>query len=230
MRKWASVIPVAVSFGLSAAVFQRLPASSLVDVSPLLPIALPPGEPAPRSVAFLLPAVALGVWLLFRKLATVRTGRPPLPSWWLNEETGARAVQRFEPTYNTISFAITSLIALMHAGLIAGMLGSPEWVFQALTALLGLCLIAVGNVIPRTKPNWIVGLRTKRTLGDPAVWFRTHRILGMLMMVTGSIVVIMSLIAPAYTLIAAVGLLLASFPIAYVAGVRPASASPRIVA
>src|SRR5687768_13534430 len=104
MRKWTSVIPVAASFGLTAAVFGRLPAAARVDISALLPVALPSGEPVPRSAAALLfPAVALGVWLLFTTLAKIKKGGPPLPGWWLNEETGARAVQRFEPTYNTIS-------------------------------------------------------------------------------------------------------------------------------
>ncbi|MBA3342867.1 MAG: SdpI family protein [Gemmatimonadaceae bacterium] len=221
MRKWTGVIPVVASFALSAAVFARLPATARPVLSPILPLAFPPGEPMPRSfIALLLPTLGLAVWILLTTLSKVRTGRPPLPSWWLNEETGAASVQRFEPTYGTISFGVTALIAIMHAGLLAGVLHSPGWIFQVLTAAVGFGMIAIGNVMPRTKPNWIVGLRTKRTLGDPVVWLRTHRLLGALMILAGSIVVITSIVAPRYALVIAVGLLIISFPISHFAGAR----------
>lgn len=221
MRRWTAAIPVVASFVLSAGVFAKLPASARPDLSPLLPFALPPGEPMPRLVvAFLVPIVGLAVWLLLTTLSKVRKGGPPLPSWWLNEETGASSIRRFEPTYGTISFGITALLALMHIGLLAGVLDWPDWTYQVLTATVGLGMIAIGNVMPRTKPNWIAGLRTKRTLGDPVVWLRTHRLLGALMIVAGTIVVIASIIAPRYALIFALGLLIVSFPIAQFAGAR----------
>ena len=219
MRKWAAVIPVAVSFGLSAALFDELPLAGRPDFSPLLPIDLPEGGPVPRlAAALLLPSIALAVWLLFAGLAKVRSGKPPLPAWWLNEETGSKSIGRFEPTYATIVFSVTGFIALAHIGLLAGVLGWPGWGFQVLTATLGLGIAAVGNVIPRTRPNWIVGVRTKRALADPVVWSRTHRVLGVSWIVAGIVTVVASVIAPGYALVTAFALLLVAMPIAHFAG------------
>ena len=221
MRKWTAAIPIAVSAGLSAAVFDELSHAGRPDFSPLLPIELPPMGPVPRlAAALLLPAVALGVWLLFASLAKVRSGRAPMPTWWLNEETGAKSISRFEPTYATIVFSVTAFAALAHVALLAGVLGWPDWIFQVLTACLGLGIATVGNVIPRTRPNWIAGLRTKRTLADPVVWSRTHRFLGASLIVVGIVVVAASIFAPRFALVTAAGLMLLSFPIAYFAGGR----------
>jgi hypothetical protein len=216
MRKWNAAIPVVASFALSAAVFQRLPRLAHPDFSALVPMKLPPFGPLGRlEAALLLPMVALAVWTLLTYLAKVRSAKPPLPQWLLNENTGAKSIGRFEPTYETIIFGVTALLFLIHAGLIAAMLSLPAWIFQVLTASIGLGMIAIGNVLPRTRPNWIAGVRTKQTLSDPAVWARTHRLAGLLMMIAGSVVIAASIFAPEYAVIAAIVLPLVAFPIAH---------------
>ena len=216
MRKWTAAIPVVASFALSAAVYGKLPRIANPDFSALVPMNLPPSGPLGRlASALLLPTVALAVWLLLTSLAKVRSAKPPLPQWLLNENTGAKSIGRFEPTYETIIFGVTALLFLMHAGLIAAMLSLPAWIFQALTASIGLGMIAIGNVLPRTKPNWIAGVRTKQTLSDPAVWARTHRLAGLLMMIAGSVVIAASIFAPQYAVIVAIVLPLVAFPIAH---------------
>lgn len=221
MRRSITAIPVVAAFAFSAAVFSRLPVSSHPDFSAALPIEFAQGEPLSRvAAALLLPTVALLVWALLTALAKVERGRKPLPGWWLNEQTGAVAVRRFEPTYATLTFAVVSLVVLMHVALLGSLLGWPAWSYRIFTALLGFGLIAAGNVMPRTRPNWIVGLRTKRTLSDPAVWLRTHRLLGALMVFSGSVVILASVVAPRHALASAVVLLLVSFVVAQVAGTR----------
>src|SRR5687767_14664950 len=197
MRKWTPALPIAGSFALSAAIFSRLPNVGHPDFSPLIPVSFPSGDGMPRlAVALLIPTVALGVWILFTALSKVGGPRKPLPEWWLNEETGSESVDRFAPTYATITFAIASLFTLMHIALIASLLQSPPWIYQILTAILGVGFIAAGNIMPRTRPNWIVGIRTKRTLTDRAAWHRTHRVLGALMMGLGIVVVVASIVVP----------------------------------
>ena len=221
MRKWTPAIPIVGSYALSAAIFSRLPDVGHPDFSPLIPVAIPSGEGIPRlAVALLIPTIAAGVWLLFAALAKVGGPQKPLPEWWLNEETGSESVERFAPTYATITFAVASLLALMHVALVAGVLQWPPWTYRILTAILGLGFIAAGNVMPRTRPNWIVGLRTKRTLTDRAAWQRTHRVLGALMMVLGAVVVAASLVAPRYALAVAVLALLPLFIAAHAFGTR----------
>lgn len=221
MRKWTPAIPIIGSYAISAAIFSRLPALGHPDLSPLFPISLPSGEGVPRiAAALLLPTIALGVWVLLTALSKVGGPRKPLPEWWLNEETGSESVDRFAPTYATMTFAIASLIALMHIALIASLLQSPPWIYQILTAILGVGFIAAGNVMPRTRPNWIVGLRTKRTLTDRAAWHRTHRVLGALMMGLGIVIVVASIVVPRYALFVAVLGLLPSFIVAHIVGTR----------
>ena len=215
MRKWTSALPVVASFALSAAVFSRMPMAARPDFSAVVPLDLPPSGPVGRvEAALLFPMVALVVWLLLTRLAKVRAGRAPLPEWLLNENTDARSVRRFEPTYETITFGITALVLILHAGFLAGMLGLPPWSFQILTGFVGLGMMAIGNVMPRTRPNWIAGVRTRRTLSDPVVWAKTHRLAGILMMVAGSIVIATSIVAPAYALVAAIVLPLISLAVA----------------
>ena len=221
MRKWTPALPIAGSFALSAAIFSRLPNVGHPDFSPLIPVSFPSGDGMPRlAVALLIPTVALGVWILFTALARVGGPRKPLPEWWLNEETGSESVQRFAPTYSTITFTVASLLALMHIALVASVLQWPLWTFKMLTVILGFGFIAAGNVMPRTRPNWIVGLRTRRTLSDRAAWQRTHRVLGALMIGLGAVVVIATILAPRYALSVALLGLLPSFIVAHAFGTR----------
>lgn len=223
MRRWTPSIPIVASYALSAAIFSRLPDVGHPDLSPLIPLRLPSGDGVSRwAVALLLPTIAFGVWVLLSALAKVGGPRKPLPEWWLNEETGSESLQRFAPTYATITFALASLFALMHIALVAGVLHWPLWTYKVLTAILGVGFIAAGNIMPRTRPNWIVGLRTKRTLTDRAAWQRTHRVLGALMMGLGAVVVVASIVAPRYALSVAVLGLLPSFIVAHAFGTRDA--------
>ena len=221
MRKWTSVIPIVGAYALSAAMFSRLPDVGHPDLSPLIPISLPGGEGLPRiAVALLIPTIGLVLWILLSALAKVGGPRRPLPEWWLNEQTGSESVERFAPTYATIVFAVTSLLALMHVALVAGVLHWPLWTYKILTAILGIGFIAAGNVMPRTRPNWIVGVRTKRTLTDRTAWQRTHRVLGALFMGLGTVVVLTSIVAPRYALAVAVLGLLPSLIVAHAFGTR----------
>jgi uncharacterized membrane protein len=49
---------------------------------------------------------------------------------------------------------------------------------RLVVVLLGLVFIAIGNLLPRTRPNVAVGLRTKRTLTSVQLWGQVHRVGG----------------------------------------------------
>jgi hypothetical protein len=223
MRKWTPVIPVSGAYLFSAFAYSRLPESVRPDFSSLLPVSSTDQDALPRAfVLLMLPTMALIVWILLNALSRVRSGARPLPEWWINENTGAAAVKRFEPTFGTIVFTVTTLLALMHFALLGSLLGWPSWSYKVMTAIIGFGLVAAGNVMPRTKPNWIVGMRTKRTLTHPDVWSSTHRLLGRLMIVSGILVVLTSIVdARAAALVAIVGWF-ASLIFAYLLGTRQA--------
>jgi len=219
MRKWNAVIPVAVAFGVSALAFSSLPERGVSNLSLLLPVDLPPSGTVSRvAAALLLPTVALGVWLLLESLASVRGPVERVPTWWLNEQTGASAIEKFEPTYGEITFAVTSLILLAHVAFVGSLLGWPAWSYRVITGVFGAGLVAAGNVMPKVRPNWIVGIRTKRTLSDRETWARTHRTLGALLVVSGVIVIVLSVIAPRYAIVVGALEILVSFIASQLAG------------
>ncbi len=45
--------------------------------------------------------------------------------------------------------------------------------------------IAIGNVLPKARPNWFVGVRTPWTLSSDYSWDRTHRLSGWLFVLIG---------------------------------------------
>ena len=225
MRKWTAVIPVAAAYAFSAAAYSSLPESGTPNLSMLLPVDVPAGGPVSRlAAALLLPTVALAVWVLLDRLAAVRGSVKHLPSWWLNEQTGSAAIERFQPTYSSIAFAVTSLIALAHMAFLGSLLGWPAWTYGAITGVIGLGFVAAGNVMPRVRPNWIVGLRTRKTLSDSQAWSRTHRVLGILMIGVGIVVIVLSVVSPRYALVTGLAALLPAFLVAHALGTRKPSA------
>lgn len=218
MRKWLAGLPVVAGYAVSAAVFSRLPRTVSLDLPPFTSA----GAPVPRgAVAFVIPTVGLATWGLLLGLAKVRGPVKPLPEWWLNARTGAAATKRFEPTYHTIVFSVTALILLAHLGLISLALDWPGWTRSALTAILGSGYVGVGTLMPRVPPNWIVGLRTRANLSDPASWARVHRTLGTGLMALGVLVVLLSFVSATSAVIVALAGLLATFVLAQLIGRRP---------
>ena len=54
----------------------------------------------------------------------------------------------------------------------------------------------IGNVLPRVRPNWMVGVRTPWTLSSDRVWERTHRVGGYLMLALGLALLLSAAFAP----------------------------------
>ena len=53
------------------------------------------------------------------------------------------------------------------------------------TALIGLEFIILGNYMPKTRQNRVIGIRIPWTLADETNWNRTHRFAGKIMVVCG---------------------------------------------
>lgn len=85
-----------------------------------------------------------------------------------------RQLEQSAPLYRTGWTAGLALMALVEAAIAAPAFG------LALPAMLplagaGLALVAVGNVLPKSRPGFFVGIRTPWTLTDPENWIATHR-------------------------------------------------------
>jgi uncharacterized membrane protein len=55
-------------------------------------------------------------------------------------------------------------------------------------------LIVLGNVLPKSQPNRYGGIRLPSTLTDPLNWAATHRFTGLVMMMAGGLLVILTLL------------------------------------
>ena len=158
---------------------------------------------ARAQIAFSLPTAVLVIYLIFRSLwrhDRIRTGN------------GA-----FEATYDAIVFRSMLFVFAMNALLMLALtdvmdvVGTHTWGKRVVVAMLGLTLIAIGNLLPRTRPNIAFGLRTKRTLSNSQLWQQVHRVggyvtvgLGVAILIAG-IVVSNNLAAGLVPLFAAIG-------------------------
>ncbi len=136
----------------------------------------------PLVLAFLLPTAATATCLLLRQLAA----RDPL----------RRNYERFRDTYELVLDAAVAFVVGLHSILLATLLGGLPWIARAPSLLVGVLLILVGNVLPRVRPNLLVGIRTPWTLDHERAWARTHRVSGYALVAFGAIVLAFAAFAP----------------------------------
>ena len=214
MRKWMPAVLIVIAFAASALMWTRLPDVVELNLDALLPFGTTRGEPASRTFfALILPTTALGTWLLFFGL----TSRP---GFWLERKLFGRwvpesvlepaAIERFRPTFDLIVASVIAFIVAFHLLLLALAAGSASWVANAFAFTVGFGLALVGNVIPRVRPNPVMGVRTRATLNDPILWARVHRLFGKLMLASGVLVMLLAVFAVRYALVGLVGGLLVS--------------------
>ena len=137
-------------------------------------------------VAFLLPTAVVATNILLRSLCV----RHPIDQ----HSTASVLV-----IVNAIMARIAVFIVGVHIAVLAGLLGllsGREWAAQVVPLMLGVTIISVGNLLPLTRPNLAIGIRTRRTLSDRAYWLNTHRRAGYMLVICGAVVVLSALTVP----------------------------------
>jgi uncharacterized membrane protein len=150
------------------------------------------------------PVLLAALWGLFELLPVIdpRLAIPKDPEQTDAERQGAL------PTAIAL---VLALLALLHVLLLVQALGLLKEPPRALAIWMAGFLILFGNFIGRLRPSWFVGIRTPWTLSSDAVWRRTHRLAGRLMVPAGLIALLLALTLPASAaLAAAIALLLAA--------------------
>jgi hypothetical protein len=118
-------------------------------------------------VAFTLPTTALVIYTLFRSL-------------WNHDRIRA-GNGAFAFTYHAIVLRVLLFVVALHVLVMMGLTGAINALGfrlsagRAVVVLLGVGLVAVGNLLPRTRPNVAVGIRTTRTLTNAQLWQQVHR-------------------------------------------------------
>ena len=82
---------------------------------------------------------------------------------------------KFEKNFDGIKAAVCLLLLLVQLITTAVCLGIDVQVQIVLPILIGILFIYIGNMMPKFKHNYFVGIKTPWTLADPEIWFQTHR-------------------------------------------------------
>jgi uncharacterized membrane protein len=79
---------------------------------------------------------------------------------------------------------------------VLGLLSGRWWAAQLVPLMLGFTMISIGNLLPRTRPNLAIGIRTRLTLSDRALWMRVHRWAGYMAVAGGAVIVLSAITVP----------------------------------
>ncbi len=158
---------------------------------------------APTPIALLIPAIMAAVALTLFFIAR-RTGLSR------DMEAGRHVIQ-------VANSFILGLAVLLTCATIAIGVGYDVDMPRAVVFAMAALLLILGNSLPKSQPNRIVGIRLPWTLRDPANWTIVHRWSGRLMMLGGAAALLAALLNPPSVVMLVVVLLAAFLPI--IAGV-----------
>jgi uncharacterized membrane protein len=133
---------------------------------------------ARAAIAFLIPTAAFVTCATVETLFSRSTSNAP----HLESAKAIRAVSAF-----TVLFMVG-----LHGLVLVTLLGFPTSGFpvhRLAVALFGLLLVGIGNVLPRVRPNTVIGISTRHLLDDPVAWARVHRMAGYFLVTLGAIAV-----------------------------------------
>ncbi len=153
---------------------------------------------------FLVPAMTLGIYLLFLVLPMIDPRRANY--------------DRFADTYRFFRTLFIFFMLFVQVITLAAVYRPGYTLNSSLMYLaMGFLFAALGNYMPRVRSNWFVGIRTPWTLSSEEVWRATHRLGGRLMVVAGILVALSALVWPEGSLVIlmAGALAMSVIPIAY---------------
>jgi uncharacterized membrane protein len=178
MRKWIPLLIVVAAFAASAIVYPRLP--EMIPTHWRGMDAQPDSWSSRAIGAWLTPVILLGMWALVRILPAI-------------DPRGANYA-KFGGAFEGIIVSIMLFLLGMHIIILRAALGLPVAMQRVVPVGVGVLFVAIGNLLPRARPNWFVGIRTPWTLSSDRVWEKTHRFGGHVF-VAGGIVIVLAALA-----------------------------------
>ncbi|MGL5978124.1 MAG: SdpI family protein [Erysipelotrichaceae bacterium] len=130
-----------------------------------------------KATVFLFPALVLGLPLLAVFLQKV--------------DPKKEQYQLFQNQYWNLMFFLQCFFFFMEAIVILSAFDPALVNINAIMMLLlSLLLIFIGNMMPKFKSNYFVGIKTPWTLASTRVWYKTHRFAGKLWFFGGFILLL----------------------------------------
>ena len=99
------------------------------------------------------------------------------------------AYKKFEKHYYNVIFFVCALLWGTQLITIAYIYVIDINIARVLPVVLGIMFIYIGNMMPKFKHNYFVGIKTSWTLASEKVWYLTHRFAGKIWVVFGTLIV-----------------------------------------
>jgi len=113
-----------------------------------------------------------------------------LAEWTRKYDPKAEAYETFKSQYYNIHFAVALLLFGVEVLLIAVIFGYSIDVSVIVRIATGFLIVYLGNIMPKFKHNYFVGIKTSWTLASEKVWYLTHRFAGKVWVIGGSLMVL----------------------------------------
>ncbi|MDQ3674785.1 MAG: SdpI family protein [Gemmatimonadota bacterium] len=182
MRKWIPLSIVGAGLIASAVVYPELPERMPTHWSL-------GGEVdgwSPRAWGAWMTPVMIGfLWALMRWLPSI-------------DPRGGNYA-KFGAAFEGIMIAVMLCMLVLHGVMLRAALGYPVAMERIVPVGVGILFIVIGNLLPRARPNWFVGIRTPWTLSSDRVWEKTHRVGGRLFVVGGILISLSTFLDPGWT-------------------------------
>ncbi|QDX93193.1 DUF1648 domain-containing protein [Brevibacillus laterosporus] len=111
-----------------------------------------------------------------------------LPKFDPRQDTYTKA----KSTYLMTRYVVIVFMLVIHCIVILNGLGYNLDIGLIINMLVGLLFVFIGNVMPRMKPSYFVGIRTPWTLASDEVWRKTHFVGGRLFVLGGILIIVCS--------------------------------------
>lgn len=129
---------------------------------------------------FLLPGIAGLIAILLAVIPSIEPRRANL--------------ERSGKPYGATWIGVMLLLGVIHVLAVGVALGAALDVTRIVLVGTGVLFVVIGNYLPKTRPNYLLGIRTPWTLTSDLSWTRTHRVGGRLFMLEGAILAISGLL------------------------------------
>lgn len=137
---------------------------------------------ADKWTALMMPAaIAAGVSVLFYSLPSL--------------EPRKQGLERSQSLYAWSWATALMLFAAIQLVVVSAALGWDLNAGRIVIGALGVMFVLIGNALGKSRPMYMVGIRTPWTLASEEVWIKTHRLGGKLMVVAGLTMLAAALLA-----------------------------------
>lgn len=122
---------------------------------------------------FLMPLVALGLFLLFQVIPNI--------------DPHKANIAQFRETFNLFIVFMIIFLLYIHGLTLAWSLGYSNFkMSSAMLPFIGLLFIFIGYLLRKSKRNFFIGIRTPWTLSSDSVWDKTHQLGSILFILSGA--------------------------------------------